>query len=76
MGDDNEDMEGFQIWKTGYWQQFLRGQPYHIRQILIFFFLGGGRGGTDWPPSALYVVDLVWSRLPGCVYPLLLVFAL
>ena len=29
MGDDNEDMEGFRIWKTGYWQQFLRGQPYH-----------------------------------------------
>jgi UDP-glucose:glycoprotein glucosyltransferase len=31
MGDDNEDMEGFRFWKTGYWEQFLRGRPYHIR---------------------------------------------
>ena len=31
MGDDNEDMEGFRFWKTGYWQQFLRGRPYRIR---------------------------------------------
>ena len=44
MGDDNEDMEGFRIWKTAYWQQFPRGQAYHIRQILIVFFLF--RGGV------------------------------
>ena len=31
MGDDNEEMEGFRFWKTGYWEQFLRGRPYHIR---------------------------------------------
>ena len=31
MGDDNEDMEGFRFWKMGYWEQFLRGRPYHIR---------------------------------------------
>jgi UDP-glucose:glycoprotein glucosyltransferase len=31
MGDDNKEMEGFRFWKTGYWEQFLRGRPYHIR---------------------------------------------
>lgn len=31
MGDDNADMEGFRFWKTGYWKDFLRGMPYHIR---------------------------------------------
>ncbi len=31
MGDDNEEMEGFRFWKTGYLEQFLRGRPYHIR---------------------------------------------
>ena len=31
MGDDNEEMEVFRFWKTGYWEQFLRGRPYHIR---------------------------------------------
>lgn len=34
MGDDNEEMEGFRFWKTGYWAQFLRGRPYHIRCVL------------------------------------------
>ena len=33
MGDDNEDMEGFRFWKTGYWKDFLRGKPYHIRCV-------------------------------------------
>jgi UDP-glucose:glycoprotein glucosyltransferase len=33
MGDDNEEMEGFRFWKTGYWEQFLRGRPYHIRWL-------------------------------------------
>lgn len=32
MGDDNEEMEGFRFWKTGYWRDFLKGLPYHIRQ--------------------------------------------
>lgn len=31
MGDDNEDMEGFRFWKTGYWKDFLGRLPYHIR---------------------------------------------
>ena len=33
MGDDNEAMEGFRFWKTGYWQDFLRGKSYHIRYV-------------------------------------------
>jgi len=33
MGDDNEAMEGFRFWKTGYWKDFLRGKPYHIRCV-------------------------------------------
>lgn len=31
MGDDNEEMEGFRFWKTGYWAEFLGKKPYHIR---------------------------------------------
>ncbi len=34
MGDDNEEMEGFRFWKTGYWRDSLRGLPYHIRFVL------------------------------------------
>ena len=34
MGDDNTDMEGFRFWKTGYWKDYLRGKPYHIRSVL------------------------------------------
>ena len=33
MGDDNEVMEGFRFWKTGYWKDFLRDRPYHIRFV-------------------------------------------
>lgn len=33
MGDDNEEMEGFRFWKTGYWKEFLQGLPYHIRLV-------------------------------------------
>lgn len=33
MGDDNPDTEGFRFWKTGYWKDFLRGLPYHIRSV-------------------------------------------
>jgi UDP-glucose:glycoprotein glucosyltransferase len=33
MGDDNTEMEGFRFWKTGYWKDFLKGKPYHIRQV-------------------------------------------
>lgn len=31
MGDDNVAMEGFRFWKTGYWKEFLKDLPYHIR---------------------------------------------
>lgn len=37
MGDDNEAMEGFRFWKTGYWADFLQGRPYHIRCAEVFF---------------------------------------
>jgi len=40
MGDDNE-MEGFRFWKTGYWELFLRASLSH--QVIPFFVcLGGG----------------------------------
>jgi len=35
MGDDNEEMEGFRFWKTGYWSEFLRGKPYHISALYV-----------------------------------------
>jgi len=31
MGNDKIEMESFRFWKTGHWETFLRGQPYHIR---------------------------------------------
>lgn len=61
MGDDNPDMEGFRFWKTGYWKDYLRGRPYHIRQ-------GCHTMPLKYPPlmyepfSALYVIDLVRFR--------------
>jgi UDP-glucose:glycoprotein glucosyltransferase len=61
MGDDNLDMEGFRFWKTGYWADFLRGKPYHIRSVphplLPVHLLK-----TYDVCSALYVVDLVRFR--------------
>jgi len=35
MGDDNEAMEGFRFWKTGYWKDYLRGKPYHISALYV-----------------------------------------
>lgn len=40
MGDDNTDMEGFRFWKTGYWKDFLRGKPYHIRSDYLPLLVG------------------------------------
>ncbi len=35
MGDDNE-MEDFRIWKTGYWKQFLRGSvSYRVIELML-----------------------------------------
>lgn len=30
---DRKDMEGFRFWNQGYWQQHLRGKPYHISAL-------------------------------------------
>ncbi|KAH8719458.1 UDP-glucose:glycoprotein glucosyltransferase-domain-containing protein [Phaeosphaeriaceae sp. PMI808] len=35
MGDSRTEMEGFRFWKTGYWSNFLRGQPYHISALYV-----------------------------------------
>ena len=55
MGDDNVEMEGFRFWKTGYWKDFLRGLPYHIRYAFCAFHAQHTNPTTC---SALYVVDL------------------
>lgn len=60
MGDDNEEMEGFRFWKTGYWAQFLSGLPYHIRSVKPLLCSADAPSLT--PGSALYVVDLVRFR--------------
>jgi UDP-glucose:glycoprotein glucosyltransferase len=35
MGDSRKEMEGFRFWKTGYWENFLRGRPYHISALYV-----------------------------------------
>lgn len=35
MGDSRTEMEGFRFWKTGYWENFLRGKPYHISALYV-----------------------------------------
>lgn len=60
MGDDNAEMEGFRFWKTGYWRDFLRGLPYHIRYLSAS--LPEALTFADIDRSALYVVDLVRFR--------------
>jgi len=35
MGDDNEEMEGFRFWKTGYWKETLQDLPYHISALYV-----------------------------------------
>lgn len=59
MGDDNTAMEGFRFWKTGYWEQFLQGKPYHIRCV---WSRGWCCRASQLRRSALYVVDLVQFR--------------
>jgi UDP-glucose:glycoprotein glucosyltransferase len=29
--DDRREMDGFRFWNQGYWKEFLREKPYHIR---------------------------------------------
>jgi UDP-glucose:glycoprotein glucosyltransferase len=33
MCDSRTEMEGFRFWKTGYWANYLKGQPYHISAL-------------------------------------------
>ncbi|KAJ5552181.1 hypothetical protein N7494_001559 [Penicillium frequentans] len=35
MGDSRTEMEGFRFWKQGYWNNFLRGRPYHISALYV-----------------------------------------
>ena len=49
MCDSRTELEGFRFWKTGFWKDWLKGLPYHIR------YLSHAPSLTN---SALYVVDL------------------
>lgn len=35
MCDSRTEMEGFRFWKTGYWERFLHGLPYHISALFV-----------------------------------------
>ncbi|KAI1261991.1 UDP-glucose:glycoprotein glucosyltransferase [Xylariaceae sp. FL1019] len=35
MCDSRTEMEGFRFWKQGYWETYLRGQPYHISALYV-----------------------------------------
>ena len=35
MCDSRVEMEGFRFWKQGYWENFLRGKPYHISALYV-----------------------------------------
>lgn len=35
MCDSRTEMEGFRFWKQGYWNNYLRGQPYHISALYV-----------------------------------------
>ena len=35
MCDSRIEMEGFRFWKQGYWENFLRGKPYHISALYV-----------------------------------------
>jgi UDP-glucose:glycoprotein glucosyltransferase len=35
MCDSRPEIEGFRFWKTGYWQNHLRGRPYHISALYV-----------------------------------------
>ena len=32
---DRTEMDGFRFWKSGYWQNHLRGRPYHISALYV-----------------------------------------
>ncbi|KAK3346307.1 glycosyltransferase family 24 protein [Lasiosphaeria hispida] len=35
MCDSRTEMEGFRFWKTGYWANYLKGNPYHISALYV-----------------------------------------
>ncbi len=35
MCDSRTEMEGFRFWKQGYWNNYLRGMPYHISALYV-----------------------------------------
>jgi UDP-glucose:glycoprotein glucosyltransferase len=35
MCDSRVEMEGFRFWKTGYWETYLKGKPYHISALYV-----------------------------------------
>lgn len=35
MCDSRVEMEGFRFWKQGYWNTYLKGQPYHISALYV-----------------------------------------
>ncbi|KAK0648772.1 UDP-glucose:glycoprotein glucosyltransferase-domain-containing protein [Cercophora newfieldiana] len=35
MCDSRTEMEGFRFWKTGYWETYLKGHPYHISALYV-----------------------------------------
>ncbi|KKA27345.1 hypothetical protein TD95_002296 [Thielaviopsis punctulata] len=35
MCDSRVEMEGFRFWKQGYWENYLRGKPYHISALYV-----------------------------------------
>lgn len=35
MCDSRTEMEGFRFWKTGYWETYLKGKPYHISALYV-----------------------------------------
>lgn len=49
MCDSRVEVEGFRFWKQGFWKEWLKGLPYHIRYFV---------NQTILIDSALYVVDL------------------
>ena len=33
--DNNKDMDGFRFWKQGFWENHLKGKPYHISALYV-----------------------------------------
>ncbi|KAH7098401.1 UDP-glucose:glycoprotein glucosyltransferase-domain-containing protein, partial [Auriculariales sp. MPI-PUGE-AT-0066] len=50
-------MEGFRFWKTGYWRDFLRGKPYHIRLLAAGDRLRQQYQGLSADPNSLANLD-------------------